>query len=169
MKSDAAGRREGEGAPPDPGPRAEAVAAALASAYLPVQYAFVQFFSEHLVDCAKAVDHDLAAVLVLAVLGQRRLEARLQGHGIEGEDLPRSCISASRIADVTGIPRETVRRKLVAMRDKGWIDVDPVHGWFVSGAPDNTAVSAAMRETEKRFFRRLARLHVRLSQILEQA
>lgn len=139
----------------------------LMAAYVPVQYAFVQFFTEHLVDCAEPFDNDLERLLVMAVLGQRRLEAHVLEATYDPSNPSRMSMSASRIADVTRLPRQTVRRKLADLKARGWVDQDERHGWYVTGAPAETPARNAMRHIEARFFRRLARLHLQLAAVLE--
>ena len=40
--------------------------------------------------------------------------------------------NASAIARITGIPRESVRRKLEAMREDGWVVRDSESNWYVA-------------------------------------
>ena len=147
--------------------RIDETEARLIGAYHPVQYAFVQFLTEHLSDLMEPFDQDLGQMLVLAVLGQRRLEAHAQGHATTEENPARSSMTASRIADVARMPRETVRRKLIALQARGWIGHDPAHGWYVAGLLGDSPARQALSEHEKRFFRRLARLHVSLCNVME--
>jgi hypothetical protein len=146
--------------------RVEATAGALLSEYLATQYHYVQFLTEHLVDCAAAFGGDLDSVLIIAVLGQRRLEIDRDDPGGPQPDVARMAMSALRISDVSGIPRETVRRKLEGLRQKGWIDRHPRHGWYVAGTSLATPARQQLQDLESRSFRRLARLHLRLTEIL---
>ena len=146
--------------------RIEATADALASSYLDTQYHYVQFLSEHLADCAAAFEGDLDSVLIMAVLGQRRLTIAREKPDLNQPDPARVAMSVLRIADVTGIPRETVRRKLEGLRRKGWIERHPRFGWYVSGTNSGSSARDDLRDLEVRSYRRLARLHVRLSEIL---
>jgi DNA-binding MarR family transcriptional regulator len=103
--------------------RVEFLAQKFAEDYPSYQYAFVEFLVAHLTDIAKAFDGDLQQALILAVIGQVRLRARRQAE-VSGDALPPPedlSITASRLADVTGIPRETVRRKLKLLEARGWI------------------------------------------------
>jgi hypothetical protein len=149
--------------------RIEATADALLANYLDAQYHYVQFLTEHLADCASAFDGDLAAVLVMAILGQRRLEVAREMPDAANVDVSRTAMSAMRIADVAGIPRETVRRKLETLRSKGWVDQHPRHGWYIVSRSDKPLVRAALSDLEARSFRRLARLFVRLADILDRS
>jgi predicted Rossmann fold nucleotide-binding protein DprA/Smf involved in DNA uptake len=143
-------------------------ARALEASYQDVQYAFVQFFTEHLVDCGQAFDRDFSAVLIMAVLGQRRLASVRTGQQFDESNLSQICMSASRIADVVGLPRQTVRRKLSMLEARGWIAEHPGVGWYVAGPDGEVPVRAVMSGLEKRQFLRLAKLHARLSEILEK-
>ncbi|RTL86596.1 MAG: MarR family transcriptional regulator [Hyphomicrobiales bacterium] len=100
--------------------------------YRLIQYHFVQFFAEHLSDASKAFDGDLQEMLVLAVIGQVALQADGQGRG-------NASISASRLSDVTGVPRQTVRRKLESLKDRGWIEKVEDAGWRLLVEQDQAA------------------------------
>jgi len=84
-------------------------------------------FCELLVTLRRQFDGDLDRMLVLAVIGSRTLSrGRTDGmcyHSfMDGEraDEPPS-INLQSIADYSGIPRETVRRKLQDLERLGWI------------------------------------------------
>lgn len=159
--------KETAGTGPDEG-QIEALEAAFLAAYLDTQYHYVQFLTEHLADCAAAFGGDLDAVLIIAVLGQRRLEAARQDPGQASPDPARIAMNAARISDVSTIPRETVRRKLESMRRKGWVEKHPRAGWYIAGRTSETPARDALSDLEARSFRRLARLHKRLSEILDR-
>ena len=146
--------------------RIEATADAFASSYLETQYHYVQFLTEHLADCAAAFGGDLDSVLIMAVLGQRRLTIAREKPDLNQPDPARVAMSVLRIADVTGIPRETVRRKLEGLRRKSWIERHPRFGWYVAGSNRGSSARDDLRDLEVRSYRRLARLHLRLSEIL---
>jgi Fic family protein len=83
--------------------------------YRLLQYHFVQMFTEHLLDVSKTFEGDLLAVVVLATVGQ----SYLRGDELGNEDVS---ITASSISAATGIPRQTVRRKLHSLQQRGWIN-----------------------------------------------
>jgi hypothetical protein len=85
-------------------------------------------FSELLVTLRQQFDGDLDRMLVLAIIGSRHLARR----GMEGLSYNRfmSCdlaepepapINIQSIADYSGIPRETVRRKVRDLEKLGWL------------------------------------------------
>ena len=94
------------------------------SQYYEAQYAFVEFISSHLSACSAHFGGDLQKVLVLAILGQ----AFLDGYRRREHRSFNPVINASRIAEITKIPRQTVNRKLrelehaklVEKIDLGW-------------------------------------------------
>jgi hypothetical protein len=147
----------------------DAIEEAFLAAFLDTQYHYVQYLSEHLADCAAAFDGDLDMVLVMAILGQRRLAVAREDQGVSVPDVSRVAMSARRLADVSGIPRETVRRKLEMLRGRGWIDQDPRHGWFIVGRSTSTPARLDLADLESRSFHRLARLYVQLSEILDRS
>lgn len=148
---------------------AAAIAAVLERNYAVVQYHFVQFLAEHLTDCRKSVGGDLDEVMVLAVLGQRMIGAHLaRNEGDEGAR-DRVWMSALRLSDVTGVPRESVRRKLKKLETRGWVVQDPVLGWRLSGSLDHTQVRADLGDVDRRGIQRLSRLLRALMPVLTAA
>jgi CRP-like cAMP-binding protein len=134
----------------------------LTSDYEAVQYVFVQFLTEHLSDCARAFGGDLAQVLVLATIGQSMLHARTRvGPPVHGAET-----NASRIADVTGLPRETVRRKLARLADRGWMRQAERGTWELSVEDDVARARSDLEDLDARGLRRLARLHADLEGLL---
>ncbi len=101
----------------------------LTSDALYFRYHLVEFVTEHLIDCSRAFNGDLQEVLVLAVVGQVFMHVRRQD-GVDPATITRS-IAASRIADITGIPRQTVRRKLASLGARGWVEQDETAGWRI--------------------------------------
>ena len=111
----------------------------LSSDALYFRYHLVEFVTEHLIDCSRTFDGDLQEVLVLAVVGQVYMHFRKQ-EGVDPANITRS-IAASRIADITRIPRQTVRRKLASLSKRGWIEQDETKGWRIATHVDGMAVA----------------------------
>lgn len=132
--------------------------------YPQVQYHFVQFLSEHLVDCLRTFGGDFDQVVILAVLGQNYLDSYFAVTAPLG-GRPRSPMNATRIADVTGLPRETVRRKLGLLRDRGWIRQSATREWELIGHLDDTAARAGLKGLDQRGIARLAKLHSALEKL----
>lgn len=156
--------------PSSSGPRGSAideVLQALLGDFTTVQYHYVQFFSEHLVDCSATFGGDLDSVALLAILGQRHLAARTAAANDDVEGIrDRSWMSTSRIADVSGIPRETVRRKLLKLESRGWVERLGTRGWVISGAPGSMPIGRDLSELTHRSMNRVARFLVAMRPFL---
>jgi CRP-like cAMP-binding protein len=89
----------------------------------------VAALTRHLVECRRFCDGDLEMFLVLAIIGERTFTARnapdAMSHAdfLEGSvrNLEPAAINLQSIADYSGIPRETVRRKVESLIEKGWV------------------------------------------------
>ena len=92
----------------------------------------VAALTRHLVECRQVCDGDLDLFLVMTIIGERTFTARKAPDNMshadfsEGSvsDLEPAAINLQSIADYSGIPRETVRRKLRVLQDKGWVTKD---------------------------------------------
>lgn len=92
----------------------------------------VAALTRHLVSCRRVCDGDLDLFLVLTIVGERSFTARNAPPGMSLEEFAQRPVSTVRpeainlqsIADYSGIPRETVRRKLAALVQRGWIRRD---------------------------------------------
>ncbi|MGA7269059.1 MAG: hypothetical protein ACRCVZ_04260 [Aestuariivirga sp.] len=95
-----------------------------------------------LIAARQAFDGDLDMFLVLAIIGDRTFSARNADPALTFEawqtggapHVATEDINIRSIADFSGIPRETVRRKLAQLIDKGWV----VRG-------DNNALAATLK------------------------
>lgn len=100
-----------------------------------LSYLIGHFVTDHLVRAFKLFDGDLTAAIVLATIAQHNVQryydevARDSGPGLDrlveaGEHLPhlRYCNALS-VSAATGIPRETVRRKVRWLEQQGWMTV----------------------------------------------
>ncbi len=132
--------------------------------YCEFQYAFVQFITEHLVDCRKHFDGNLDDVLILAILGQSRIRAVLTAS--PGSTAAPGALGASRLADVSGIPRETVRRRLSALGHRGWITRVDDGSWCIAGTAGESPVRRDLAELDRRGMARMLRFHADLSRLL---
>lgn len=85
-------------------------------------------FTALLIECRRHFEGDIDQLLILSVIGERTLHGDraqgvtyhqfLQGDRIAG--IP-ARINTQSVADSTGIPRETVRRKIERLIGRGWI------------------------------------------------
>jgi hypothetical protein len=112
-----------------------------------VTYVLGRFFTEHLIRVYKAFDGDLTAAIVLGTIGQynyRRYYDEIGKDAPEGWqsliargahlDYARPC-NAMSVSQSTGIPRETVRRKIRQLIARGWLRREGPDELFVTSEP----------------------------------
>lgn len=94
--------------------------------------AYVGSLTQFLIDCRRTFDGDLDLFLVLAIIGDRSFSSRHAPGDVAFAEwqesrvalAPNEDINVQCIADYSGIPRETVRRKLKDLMERGWVDRD---------------------------------------------
>lgn len=145
--------------------RTQEVENALLRDYPAAQYTLTQFISEHLSDCSRTFGGDLQEALVLAIVGQALLDSMRPGR----PENARQSVIASRIADLTGMPRQTVRRKLLSLQEKGWIEQAEDLSWRISMRDGEAEAKYALADLDRRAMSRLARLFSQLEQIAPPA
>jgi len=115
--------------------------------------------TRHLVECRRIFDGDLDLFLVLAIIGERTFPAHkapgAMSHAefLEGSvsDLAPAAINLQSIADYSGIPRETVRRKVETLIEKGWVMRDQRK--FVTATDQAKANLIGLTESAIRYLR----------------
>ncbi len=152
------------------GGRMDKLAATFEENYPVFQYTVVEFVVEHLADLSRVFDGDLQEMLVLAIVGQVQMRA-MRAAALAGEDPwglaeERVSINASRIADVTAIPRETVRRKLRSLEQRGWVSQTANSAWRLAVDDGFAKAKLDLQEVDRRGIRRVARLFAGLEQIV---
>lgn len=151
--------------------RADEAAAAFRARYVDFQYRFGEFVIDHLCDVGRAFKGDLGAMLVLALVGQSWLAAARAaaeaGVPVETVRPERLSTSASRIADFTGISRQTVRRKLALLEEWGWILRNADGSVRLASIDGKTPAKRDLADVDRRALRRVARLFADLDAIVE--
>jgi len=92
----------------------------------------VASLTQFLIDCRKHFDGDLDLFLVLCVIGDRTFSAQHAPPDMDFGTWKSASVSHVRsieinvqsLSDYSGIPRETVRRKLNILLEKGWVERD---------------------------------------------
>lgn len=92
----------------------------------------VSSLTQFLIDCRKTFDGDLDLFLVLCIIGDRTFSAQHAPSDMDfdawteasSSAVPSIEINAQSLSDYSGIPRETVRRKLNILVEKGWVERD---------------------------------------------
>jgi hypothetical protein len=102
-----------------------------------LSYLLGRFFSEHLVRVHRLFEGDLTEAIVLATIAQHNVQryyeqvARDAAPGLDGLVRQgrhiahlRPCNALS-VSAATGVPRETVRRKVKRLVERGWVTAGP--------------------------------------------
>lgn len=152
--------------------------AAYRRAFPHFQLAWTTFYVHHLAELRRVFD-DLEDTLLLAAFGIRPLEesARLARAATDGMTPPFDALpllvasetNAVRLADMTGIPRQTVRRKLIAFQKRGWVVQNSDRSWSL--APDGAGGSKLARDLDQsnmQMLVQLARLLARFDRLLAE-
>lgn len=92
----------------------------------------VAALTQFLIECRRSFDGDIDLFLVLCVIGDRTFSARHapadinfeSWNGTAVKNIPSEDINVQSLSDFSGIPRETVRRKLNILIEKGWVERD---------------------------------------------
>jgi DNA-binding MarR family transcriptional regulator len=154
--------------------RAEQASSVFELRYPEFQYRFVEFLVEHLTDLSREFRGDLQMPMILAIIGQVRIRS-LQKHGPVPDIATGSptevvsgtvAISASRIADVTGISRQTVRRKLEALESRGWIEQLPDRSWRLRMVERGAVAQEDLAQIDRRSTKRMAVLFAELERLV---
>lgn len=149
--------------------KVEQIEAQFRAQYPTYQYHFVEFFTEHLADCSRAFGGDLQLMLVLALMGQMHLQALVaqkQNPDHRAPSVREQKITASRIADASGIPRETVRRKLAKLEEMGWVEQEGSGAWRVIIDQQGSKVRRELAELDQRAMARIAAFYHKLQSIV---
>jgi hypothetical protein len=116
---------------------------------------------DHMLRCARRFDIDFETLVVWGVLAHQNV-AHLMPPGSlpsalldEGGRIPAGEANTLRalrlrdLAQITGIPRETVRRKLLVLRDQGWI-IENGEGWILNREAVDPELRAFTLESTRR-------------------
>lgn len=116
----------------------------------------IDFLADHLADISRVFGGDLQQALILVVLGRMHPVAVV---GSRRRDVhPPPPMTASQLAETTAIPRQTVRRKLLAMKALGWLEQDDQQAWRLVMSGRRSAASVALHALDARGVHRAMRL-----------
>lgn len=148
---------------------AEEIETRFRSNYYSYQYHFVEFLTGHLADCSRAFGGDLQLMLVLALMGQMHLQALVaQKHNPDhhAQIVRDQKITASRLADASGIPRETVRRKLAKLEKLRWVEKETSGAWRLILTENGSNARQDLAELDQRAMTRIAAFYHKLQSIV---
>ena len=122
-----------------------------------LRHHFSALMVEHLIDCLHAFG-DLEEMLVLEFIKDRFLHAHLNAAAKirQSNHDPGDSVTASLIAAKTGIPRQTVRRKLLSLERRGLVTQTEDAAWRLSTKKGKAAASGDLAPLDKRGLDRLA-------------
>jgi phosphotransacetylase len=137
-------------------PARNAVLVGFHARFVEAQYVWTSFLLDHLIECRRRIG-DLDSMVVLTVIGLAALRQIQKVRELEGEhialgyltaEMPHKAetVNAYSIANITGIPRENVRRRLADLAEKGWIEQAPDGSWGLrkgEKGPSNAATDLA--------------------------
>lgn len=126
-----------------------------------VHAAHAAALTRYLVECRRECTGDLDLFLVMAIIGERTFNARNVPDAMSQEeffsgtvrDVAPLAINLQSIADYSGIPRETVRRKIETLIAMGWVERDERR--FVTATDKANASLRGLTESTVRYLREL--------------
>ena len=148
---------------------------ALRSENSSVQLMVLSFIFTEGCDILHEFEGDFQLFLIICAIGLAKLRTIENTAGrARGDPKAHSeCLTASEISIASGIPRETVRRKLADLSGRGWIVSDEAGGWRLveaddagskrAGNPQETRARRELRSLEDRTIKRVAELLAVLS------
>jgi hypothetical protein len=127
--------------------------------YVKFQHEFIEFLFAHLVDMRVIFEGDLDALLVFISVSRYYLRDE-RAHPEMGEDALGSNrhLTLSRISEVTGVPRETARRKLKLLESKGLLEKGPYDNWRLSVQDGQPVIRSKYEPVWQRMMQRLVKL-----------
>ena len=143
-----------------------AVTAALGANCATAPYHCVQVLAGHLTDCRKTLGGGFVDLMMLAVPGRHLLQGRQKREACDTGATERIWIPALRLPDVTGVPRESVRRKLKQLADRGRVTQGPARGWGLAGSFGMVPVRIGPGDFGRRGLQRLGKLMTALLPLL---
>jgi hypothetical protein len=90
----------------------------------------VAAFARLLIALRREFDGDLDLLLIMTVIGERRFQKRLEPGGLTWDNFGAApsrrdggdTVNTHSLSSYTGMPRETIRRKVATLIARGWID-----------------------------------------------
>jgi IclR helix-turn-helix domain len=127
--------------------------------YVLFQHEFIEFLVAQLIDFRKVFNGDLDELLVFIFVARYHLrEERGRRRELDPDGHWSAPPTLSRIAEQTGIPRETVRRKLLGLQSRGLLEKVEQDRWHVSVRDDMPIIRSEYEEFWRREMKRLVRL-----------
>ena len=124
-----------------------------------LMFHFMEWIGSHLCDCSRVFKGDLIEMTVLAVIGQmfvrHHSNEATRNYALDGEVLT---VSIAQISEATSIPRETVRRKLLLLQKRGWVEQMSNGGWTMKIIDGQSTANKDLQTLQTRSLTRLMNL-----------
>lgn len=132
----------------------------VAENYIKFKHEFLEFLFAELVDMRTIFEGDLDALLIFISISRYYL--RDERSNPFGDDEvafgTQHHLTLSRIAEITKIPRETVRRKLKLLESRGLLEKGYHDNWRLTVAEGQPVIRMAHEEVWRREMQRLVKL-----------
>jgi hypothetical protein len=127
--------------------------------YVKFQHEFIEFLFAHLVDMRVIFEGDLDALLIFISVSRYYLRDERANPGMNEDEIGANRhLTLSRIADLTGIPRETARRKLKQLESRGLLEKGQHDNWRLAVFEGQPVIRTKYQTVWRRVMERLVRL-----------
>ncbi|WP_442754767.1 hypothetical protein ACNHKD_17495 [Methylocystis sp. JAN1] len=127
--------------------------------YVEFQHHAIEFLVAQLIDFRKVFEGDLDESLIFLTLARYHLrEERIGAPDNDLEYLPVHSLPQARISEITEIPRETTRRKLLALEKRGLIEKDAQDRWRIATRDGVPVIRTEYADYWRREMQRLLKL-----------
>jgi hypothetical protein len=132
----------------------------VADNYVRFKHEFLEFLFAELVDVRTIFEGDLDALLIFIAISRYYLRDERANPAGDDDPLSRTPhhLTLSRIAEITKIPRETVRRKLKQLEGRGLLEKGEHDNWRLTVADGQPVIRTAYEEAWRREMQRLVKL-----------
>jgi len=144
--------------------------AGFARAFGLVAFVMNRHLVDHMVRCSRTFGIDYQSLVLWAVLSHQNCAHLFPPGALPSEVLSEAGTVLDRykgvlrpvrlrhLSEMTGVPRETARRKLAALRSAGWITYTPL-GWVIVPESIDADVRRFTLESTRRFLTAAAEVH----------
>lgn len=131
----------------------------VADNYVRFKHESLEFLFAHLVDVRPIFGDDLDALLIFIAISRFYLrDERANPDAQDAEHGVNRRLTLSRIAEMTGIPRETTRRKLKLLQEKGLLEKGQYDNWQLSIKDGQPVIRTSHPEVWQKEMQRLVKL-----------
>jgi hypothetical protein len=132
----------------------------VAENYIKFKHEFLEFLFAELVDMRTIFEGDLDALLIFISISRYYLrDERSHPAGADDAELgAHHHLTLSRIAEITRIPRETVRRKLKQLEGRGLLEKGEHDNWRLTVQDGQPVIRTSYEEVWRREMQRLVKL-----------